>query len=227
MKNTNILHFLEALTRNNSKDWMDANRDWYLQVKESLLEDVAEILSALSVRQPLFSDLRPKDCIFRQNRDVRFSANKQPYKTNMAAYFSIGGKKSAGPGYYLHLQPGGSFVGGGIYMPGAETLKKIRQEIDYSGKELESILHRPEFHSFFGNMEGEQLKSSPRDYDKDHPYLKYLKYKSFIVSKPISDPEIHSEDHVKLALRAFEIMLPFYEFLERANSTPEDEAFII
>ncbi|MBD3630074.1 DUF2461 domain-containing protein [Cyclobacterium sp.] len=227
MKNTPILHFLEELTQNNSKDWMDANRDWYLQVKERLLEDVAEILSALSERQPLFSELRPKDCIFRQNRDVRFSANKQPYKTNMAAYFAIGGKKSAGPGYYLHLQPGGSFVGGGIYMPAAETLKKIRQEIDYSGEELDNILHRPEFHSFFGDMEGEQLKTSPRDYDKDHPYLKYLKYKSFIVSKPVSDQEIHSGNYVKQAISAFEMMLPFYEFLERAIGTTEDEAFLL
>lgn len=227
MRKTHVLDFLKELSSNNSKDWMDANRDWYEEVKQSLLEDVAEILAALSISQPLFSELRPKDCIFRQNRDVRFSANKQPYKTNMAAYFSVGGKKSVGPGYYLHLQPGASFVGGGIYMPDAATLKKIRQEIDYSGKELERILHQSEFHAYFGDMEGEQLKTSPRDYAMDHPYIRYLKYKSFIVSRPITDQDISSGSHVGLAVTAFEKMRPFHEFLERAIAAPEDDASLL
>ncbi|SHN17103.1 TIGR02453 family protein [Cyclobacterium lianum] len=227
MKNVSVLDFLTQLAANNSKEWMDANRTWYEEVKQAHLDNVAEILAGLSRYQPQFSDLRPKDCVFRQNRDIRFSANKLPYKTNMAAYFAIGGKKSVGPGYYLHLQPGASFVGGGIYMPDAETLKKIRQEIDYSGKELESILTAPQFRDFFGDMEGEKLKTSPRDYDKDHPFIGYLKYKSFIVSRPISDGDIQSGKTVVLALAAFENMRPFFNFLERAVSAPEDEAFLL
>ncbi|WP_162341704.1 DUF2461 domain-containing protein [Cyclobacterium salsum] len=227
MKTNGILDFLKELAANNSKEWMDANRSWYLQVKESLLEDAAKILSGLSANQPAFSSLRPKDCLFRQNRDIRFSANKLPYKTNMAAYFAVGGKKSTGPGYYLHLEPGGSFLAGGIWMPGSDILKKIRQEIDYAGNELAGILQSPTFHDYFGEMEGEQLKTSPKDYSNEHPHIALLRYKSFIVSKNLTDADVVRGHHIGLALEAFDAMRPFMGFLDKAIASPEDEGFII
>lgn len=227
MKSSGILDFLKELAANNSKEWMDANRSWYEQVKESLLEDAARILSGLSANQPSFSSLRPKDCLFRQNRDIRFSANKLPYKTNMAAYFAVGGKKSTGPGYYLHLEPGVSFLAGGIWMPGSDILKKIRQEIDYAGRELAGILDKPSFHDYFGELEGEQLKTSPKDYSGEHPHIELLRYKSFIVSKNLANTDVASGDHVRLALEAFEKMRPFMGFLDRAITNSEDEGFII
>ncbi|MDN3686953.1 DUF2461 domain-containing protein [Cyclobacterium jeungdonense] len=227
MKTNGILEFLTELAANNSKEWMDANRSRYDQVKESLQEDAAKILSGLSANQPAFSSLRPKDCLFRQNRDIRFSANKLPYKMNMAAYFAVGGKKSPGPGYYLHLEPGGSFLAGGIWMPGSDILKKIRQEIDYAGSELKGILEAPSFYDYFGEMEGEQLKTSPKDYSNEHPHIKLLRYKSFIVSKRLADSDVASGDHVRLALEAFDTMRPFMAFLDKAIADYEDEGFII
>jgi uncharacterized protein (TIGR02453 family) len=222
-----ILNFLKELAANNSKEWMDAHRSLFAQAKELLEGDAAMILAGLSAHRPEFASLRPKDCLFRQNRDIRFSPNKLPYKTNMSAYFAIGGKKSEGPGYYLHLEPGKSFLAGGIWMPESDTLKKIRQEIDYSGQDLEGILNSPLFFECFGEMEGDQLKTSPKDYPKEHPYIHYLRYKSFIVSKPLDDKAVDSGQYVSLALEAFDIMRPFIDFLDRAVATSDDEGYLL
>ncbi|WP_339717590.1 DUF2461 domain-containing protein [Cyclobacterium amurskyense] len=227
MPKKDILDFLKELASNNSKEWMDENRNWYLQEKAAFLEKVAEILAQLSIDEPGFSDLRPKDCVFRQNRDIRFSANKAPYKSNMAAYFSVGGKKSEGPGYYLHVQPGGSFVGGGIWMPQAPILKKIRQEIDYSGKELRNLLMSPEIKNTFGEMQGEKLKTSPKGFEKDHPFIEFLRYKSFILSHPIPDEEIHSGAYVATTLEAFSKMRPFQAFLNQAVSISDEDDILL
>lgn len=227
MSNKDLLTFLTELSVNNSKEWMDENRKWYEQERASFLEIVAEILAELSKVESGFSELRPKDCMFRQNRDIRFSANKAPYKTNMAAYFSIGGKKAEGPGYYLHIQPGASMVGGGVWMPQAPVLKKIRQEIDYSGQELKQILSAPEIKGAFGAMQGEKLKTSPKGFEKDHPYIEYLRYKSFVLSRSISDKEIHSGAYVALALEAYEKMRPLQAFLARAIYTADEEDLLL
>ncbi|WP_154855822.1 DUF2461 domain-containing protein [Cyclobacterium xiamenense] len=222
-----LMNFLRELSANNSKEWMDANRKRFLRAKQVLEADAAVILAGLSANQPEFASLRPKDCLFRQNRDIRFSPNKLPYKTNMSAYFAIGGKKSEGPGYYLHLEPGKSFLAGGIWMPEPDILKKIRQEIDYSGQDFEAIVKEPTFFGYFGDMQGEQLKTSPKDYPKEHPYIHYLRYKSFIVSKPLDDEAIDSGRHVSLALEAFACMRPFMDFLDRAVATSDDEGYLI
>ncbi|WP_186757605.1 DUF2461 domain-containing protein [Echinicola salinicaeni] len=210
------LKFLEQLAANNSKEWMDTNRNWYLEVKEGFLGTVREILTELSKEDPRFAILKPKECIFRQNRDIRFSANKNPYKNNMGAYFSPGGKKSPMPGYYLHVQPGECFLGGGIWMPASDVLKKIRQEIDYSGAELKEIIEEKSFKDTFGEIRGEKLKTSPRDYPSDHPFIDFLRMKSFVVSKPLTDKEALSDDLVNVCCDNYKKMKGFNEFLSRA-----------
>lgn len=221
------LDFLSALAEHNSKEWMDANKKWYLETKERFLEDVAVLLKEMTELEPELSAYKPKDCVFRQNRDVRFSANKNPYKTNFGAYFSPGGKKSPGPGYYLQIQRGNSFLAGGIWMPEADTLKKIRKEIDYSGVELERIENDPEFKKLFNQIEGEKLKTSPRDYDADHPYIEYLKLKSFTVSHQISDKAVDSGAFVTFAMDGFRRMKPFNDFLRQAIEEVEDGSGIL
>jgi uncharacterized protein (TIGR02453 family) len=221
------LDFLSALAQNNHKDWMDANKKWYLETKERFLEEVAVLLKKMTELEPELSAFKPKDCVFRQNRDVRFSANKDPYKTNFGVYFSPGGKKSPGPGYYLQIQPGNSFLAGGIWMPEADTLKKIRKEIDYSGAELEQIENDPEFKKLFKGIEGEKLKTSPRDYGADHPYIEYLKLKSFTVSHPISDKAVDSGAFLTFALDGFRRIKPFNDFLRQAIEEVEDGSGIL
>jgi len=219
MKET--LLFLEELEANNNKAWMDVNRDRYLQVRAGFLAMTAQLLEHIVELEPAMASLSPKDCIFRQNRDIRFSTNKNPYKTNMAAYFAVGGKKSDGPGYYLHIQPGESFVGGGIYWPAPEILKKIRQEIDYSGAELEAIANQPGFKNHFGEIEGERLKTSPKDYSKDHPHIEWLKLKSFVASRPLSDKELTASNLVNKVMESFSLMKPFNDFLANAVEPSE------
>lgn len=219
MKET--LQFLKALEANNNKDWMDANRAQYQQVRASFLELTTQLLEQMVELEPAMATLSPKDCIFRQNRDIRFSANKTPYKTNMAAYFAVGGKKSDGPGYYLHVQPGESFVGGGIYWPAPEILKKIRQEIDYSGAELVAITAQRDFKRHFGEIEGERLKTSPKDYSKDHPHIAWLRLKSFVASRSLSDKELTAPDIVKKVMDSFRLMKPFNDFLAKAADESE------
>jgi uncharacterized protein (TIGR02453 family) len=216
------LEFLSALAQNNHKDWMDANKKWYTQTRERFLEDVGVLLKEMTDIEPELSAFKPKDCVFRQNRDIRFSANKNPYKTNFGAYFSPKGKKSSGPGYYLQVQPGNSFLAGGIWMPEADTLKKIRKEIDYSGAELKKIENDPEFKKYFTSIEGEKLKTSPREYEADHPYIEYLRLKSFTVSHPISDKAVDSGEFLNLAMDGFKRMKSFNDFLARAIEEVED-----
>jgi uncharacterized protein (TIGR02453 family) len=221
------LEFLSDLAQNNHKDWMDANKKWYTETRAKLLEDVEIMLKEMTEIEPELSAFKPKDCVFRQNRDVRFSNNKDPYKTNFGVYFSPGGKKSPGPGYYLQIQPGNSFLAGGIWMPEADTLKKIRKEIDYSGAELERIENDPEFKKLFKGIEGEKLKTSPRDYEADHPYIEYLKLKSFTVSHPISDKAVDSGAFLTFALDGFRRMKPFNDFLRQAIEEVEDGSGIL
>ncbi|TFV96180.1 DUF2461 domain-containing protein [Algoriphagus kandeliae] len=221
------LKFLSELAQNNHKDWMDANKPWYQETRKEFLADVEVMLKNLAEIDPVFSSFQAKDCVFRQNRDVRFSANKDPYKTNFAAYFSPKGKKSEGPGWYLHIQPGKSFIGGGIWMPMSDTLKKIRKEIDYSGAELEQILSQPDFKKLFPTIEGEKLKTSPREYEADHPYIEFLRMKSFVVSSPIKDQDVGSGNFINMALQGFRTMHPFLQFLERAVEEVEDGSGIL
>lgn len=216
-----ILLFLRELETNNHKEWMDANRSQYQQARADFQDLVGDLLRQMVELEPGMLTLRPQDCIFRQNRDIRFSANKNPYKIHMAAYFAVGGKKSDGPGYYLHIQPGESFLGGGIYWPSSEILKKIRQEIDYSGQELAAIVEQPLFKKRFGDIEGEKLKTSPRDYSKDHPYIEFLRMKSFIASLALSDKEVTAPNFAKKVMESFREMKPLNDFLSQAVEESE------
>lgn len=222
-----LLTFLTELADNNNKEWMDSHRSWYLEVREYFLTEVNELLKGLVAIEPGLETLSAKDCVFRQNRDIRFSPDKRPYKTNFAAYFAVGGKKSAGPGYYVHVQPGASFLAGGIWMPPADVLKRIRQEIDYSGKELDDILKASVFKKHFQVMNGEKLKTSPRDYPADHPYIDYLRFKSFEISKPLSDDQVNNGTYKEDALKAFKALKPFNDFLARALDDVEDGSGIL
>lgn len=132
--------FLKALKKNNNRDWFNDHKSEYENAKDNVLGFIQELVVAFSTFDSSLRGLEAKDCLFRIYRDTRFSKDKTPYKTNLGASINAGGKKSMGPGYYVHLEPGGSFIAGGIWMPPADEVKKIRQEIDYNGKDLKKIL---------------------------------------------------------------------------------------
>lgn len=217
MLQESTLLFLEQLNINNNKPWFDENKDAYTNSKNDFELLVAKVLKGLSQSEPLFEELKPKDCIFRINRDVRFSKDKSPYKNNFGAAFSKGGKKFSGAGYYLHIQPGGhSFLGGGVWMPEADVLRAIRQEIDYNFNEFQSIVNDKKFKSIYPTIEGEQLKKMPQGYTDDNPAAAYLKHKSFVTSCKIKDGEITAKNFEKIVLDRFYIMKPFIDFLNKS-----------
>lgn len=218
MSLTPVLEFLAKLAANNNKEWMDANKKDYLKQKELFAGFIDQMLKALTPIDEGLTGLQPKDCIFRINRDIRFSANKAPYKNNFGAAMTPGGKKAPNALYYIHLQPGNSFLAGGIYQPDAEHLKKIRQEIDYNAVELKKIVEQPDFKKFFGPIQGDALKTMPKGYAADHPNADLLKFKSYLAVHNFTDKEVGSEGFFNTCVEMYRVMAPFNAYLNVAIS---------
>ena len=134
-----LFNFLKDLKENNHRDWFHANKKIYDGVKKNVLEMLERILPELEKLDPDMTGLEPKKCIFRINRDIRFSKDKSPYKTNFGSFMVKGGKSSGNAGYYIHFEPGNCFIAGGIYMPPGPQLKKVRTEIYYNVDEFKAI----------------------------------------------------------------------------------------
>lgn len=218
MNMENSLAFLKALGEHNDKSWMDENRKWYETEKKSFEEFVSALLKEIAVFDPAIGDLSPKDCIFRLNRDIRFSKDKSPYKTNFGAAMAIGGKKKSDKAaYYIHIQPEKSFIGGGMWMPEAPVLKKIRQEIDYGFEDFTKLIKAPAFTKHFKTIDGETLSRPPKGYEEDNPAIEYLKHKSFTVGKALTNKEVTHKDFLKHTAEAFASMKPFIDFLNRST----------
>lgn len=218
MLQSSTLKFLRSLQKNNNKAWFDKNRKAYETAKSDMLLLVDELIRQVSKFDPSIGILQAKDCTFRINRDVRFSKDKSPYKNNMAGYFNKHGKKGLGAGYYLHIEPGKSFVAGGIWMPEAAVLSKIRQEIDYDFDDWKKILHQKSFKKQFpkGIDTADSLVRPPKGYDETNPAIDFLKMKSFVVRKPFTDSEVLSNVFTKKIAASFETMKPMIDFLNRA-----------
>jgi uncharacterized protein (TIGR02453 family) len=186
-----ILKFLKDIAKNNNREWFEKNKPRYLDAKQQF-EDFLEALHKEFLKfDEGLAGLNPRKLGFRIYRDVRFSKDKSPYKVNMGAGFSPGGKMMQEPGYYIHLEPGKSFIAGGMYMVTPENLAKIRQEIDYNPKSFLKILEDKTFKKYFDGLDDfDKLKTMPKGYPKDHPQMEYLKHKSFIVSHSFTDKEV-------------------------------------
>ena len=218
MLQSTTIKFLKDLQNNNNKSWFDEHRKIYEAARADLQTMVGKLIPAIAAFDEPIGTLQVKDCTFRINRDVRFSKNKSPYKNNMAAYFSLGGKKASVAGYYFHCEPGKSYAAGGFYSPMPVELNKIRQEIDYSFEEWEKMIANKPFKKYFpdGVTGIESLVRPPKGYDENNPAIRYLKMKHFIVSKPITDAELQSKTLVKEIAKVFETMKPMIDFLNRA-----------
>lgn len=211
------LEFLKDLARNNHKEWMDDNKKRYLEAKENVIELVTEILSKTSSFDLSLSSIEPKKALFRINRDIRFSKNKDPYKINFGAFLVEGGKKSGKPGYYMHIQPGNNFLGGGIYQPSSEVLSKVRQEIDYNGKELKQIINSKKFKQTYSEPHtADQLKTAPKGYAKDHEYLELLQLKHYVYMRSATDQEVVSSQFSEKVTHDFKVLYPFNQFLRKS-----------
>jgi len=220
MIQTSTLKFLKDLKKNNNKLWFDANRRRYEDAKKDFEQFIQAVIEKHGRKDKSIVSLKAKDCMFRINRDIRFAKDKTPYKTNLGASINKDGRKSmTTSGYYFHLQPGKSFVGGGLYMPMPEELKKVRQEIDYNFDRFKKITGSKKFKSFYEDLDKSDefsLSRVPKGYEADNPAAEYLRLKSYIAFVRVSDAELTSKILIKKTLLAFETLQPLNEFINEA-----------
>ncbi|MGZ3853305.1 MAG: DUF2461 domain-containing protein, partial [Flavisolibacter sp.] len=209
------LKFLSQLKKNNNKPWFDAHRAQYEAARIDFTNFIQLVIDALQKTDTTITGITAKDSQFRINRDIRFSKDKRPYKENFGAFIARGGKKSIYAGYYFHLAPGNSFVGGGLWQPEPANLKKVRQEIDYNWEEFQSIVKNKNFKKTFGDLykgEDMSLKRMPKGYEEDHPAIDYLKLQSLIAETTFSDDELTKATLHKKTLAAFQALQPLLNF---------------
>jgi len=219
MKFDLILKFLKEISRNNNREWFEKNKPRYVQVKDYFEDFLEAVHKELMKFDESLAGLNPRKQGFRIYRDVRFSKDKRPYKINMGAGFSAHGKMEQEPGYYIHIEPGNSFVAGGLYMPDPTNLSKIRQEVDYNADGLLKILNNTKFKKYFKGLDDfDRVKTAPKGYPKDHPYIDLLKNKSFIVSRYFTDTQVKDKKFVKQLAETCNVIKPLNDFLKEAIS---------
>jgi uncharacterized protein (TIGR02453 family) len=211
-----ILDFLKDLEANNTREWYEQNRSRYDHTRKMFLA-LTELLIH-EIRQ--FDDeiplLSPKDCVFRIFRDVRFSHDKRPFKSNYGCSIARGGRKAGFGGYYFHIQPGESFLAGVIYMPPAEHLHAIRQEIYYHSEAYRQIIEDKLFKSTFEVEHFDKLKTAPKGYPKDWEHLDLIKNRSYAVAHKVSEEELCSSDFITNATSVFKVLHPLNQYLNQA-----------
>lgn len=211
-----VFDFIKSLAKNNNREWFTENKPQFLEAKLDFEKFIDFIATQLETIDPNFHHTQAKDYTFRIYRDVRFSKNKAPYKNHFGAYISNGGRKSLMPGYYIHIEPGASFVGGGLYMPQKEFLKAVRNDIYYDYKNFEKIVLEKNFKAYFPQLMDDKLKNGPKDFPKDCDAINWLKYKSFAVSHYIDDKLIYGDDFAKDVLMGFNTLRPLNDYLTHA-----------
>lgn len=212
----NVYQFLLQLQKNNNREWFEKNKIEYQYAKknfESFLNLVIAEVLKFDKTMPL---LAPKDCMFRINRDVRFSKNKDPYKTNFGGVIAKGGRKGAYAGYYLHIEPGNCFIGGGVYMPQPQNLEAIRREIYYHTAEFKKLISAKTFKAYFKNIAGDKLVNIPKGFPKDFPDADLLKFKDYTMICLVNDKDILKPDFFPFVINVFKSMKDVNAFLNRA-----------
>jgi uncharacterized protein (TIGR02453 family) len=211
-----VLNFLSELKENNNKEWFDQNRDRYQECRKKVLFLTELIIHEVGKFDPEIGNLDPKNCLFRIFRDVRFSNDKTPYKTNMGSFISKGGRKSVCAGYYLHIEPGVSFVGGGSYCPPADALKAYRTEIFDHSEEFKRLIYNESFRKVYPELYNDKLKTAPKGFPKDFPDIDLLKYKSYAFGSTIDDSLVTSDAFVEKILSSMKELHPVNQFLNTA-----------
>lgn len=211
-----VIQFLNELSKNNNREWFQKNKKWYDESREKVLFLTEVVINEIRKFDPDVPLLEPKDCLFRIFRDVRFSHDKSPYKTNFGSFIAKGGRKSSYAGYYFHIEPSGSFVGGGIYMPAAEPLKAIRDYIAENGEEFLLLTNNKNFKKVYPEMMDDKLKTAPKGYSPDHEFINLLRYKSFAFSSQFDKSQILADNYIEKLVHSFKTLQPVNRFLNDA-----------
>ena len=218
------IQFLADLVANNSTEWMHANKKRYDNFKKDYHNYIASLLVEMKPLDKKLEPLEVKNCTFRINRDIRFSKDKAPYKTNIGVWMSQNLNRKNAPGYYIHFEKGNSFIAGGVWCPEPDELKKIRKEIAFFYEDLEKIVNNKKFKSEFGALtrdDSNTLKKAPKDFEADHPAIEYLKLKSFTASEKMDDKLFMNADFSKKIAQKLIALKPMNDFLHRALETED------
>ncbi|HKK60750.1 MAG TPA: DUF2461 domain-containing protein [Salinivirga sp.] len=217
-----IIPFLKELQQNNNREWFKAHKTKYERTRKEFEAFIEKIIAGIGTFDTQVAGLTSKASVFRIYRDVRFSKDKRPYKTHYGAFMAENGRKSSKAGYYLHIEPGNCFLGGGLYHPDSEQLKKVRQQIDYDAARLREIVSEKQFKETYGGLTGSQLKTSPRDYPGDHPDIDLLRYKDFLATHFFDDKIINIGD-AEYVVNRFKVMKPLNDYLNDALLFEDEE----
>lgn len=215
------IDFLKQLSKNNNRDWFQANK---ANAYQSALDNTIAFADCLLLEMKKHDNIETvtgKKSLYRIYKDIRFSKDKTPYKTHWGGYFKRATNHLRG-GYYFHIQPGNCFVGGGFWNPNPEDLKRIRVELAADGSELRKIIRSKNFIGTFGQLDGNQVKTAPKGFSKEHENIDLLRYKQFLVSKKFTEKEMLAKDFYKEANKVFENMRPFFDYMSEVLTTDEN-----
>jgi uncharacterized protein (TIGR02453 family) len=206
-----VFKYLNQLKGNNQREWFMKNKPTYEACQDVMIEMTNELLKEMQSHD-LIETVSGKKSLHRIYRDVRFSKDKTPYKTNWGGSFRRATAQRRG-GYYYHLEPGGSFVAGGFWGPNKEDLKLIRDHLSQEGGDYRKVITQKVFKETFGEVHGDQLKKSPKGFDIDHPDIDLLRYKQFVLRHNFTDQEVLSQDFPKKASHVFQKMRPYFDLM--------------
>lgn len=215
----NVLDFLTAIRDNNNREWLEAHRSEFNEATATFTEFVEKLIQGIQVFDPTVAGLKPKDCMFRFYRDIRFSPNKMPYKTHFGAYICQQGRKSPFAGYYFHIEPKGSgyldghLLAAGLYSPMPNVLKSVREEIEMNGATFEKALKEAKG---FVLDDDQALKKVPKGFSADSAWAEYLKLKNPCLIHHFDDEFLLSEDLLEKTLETFRPTLDINNWLNKA-----------
>jgi uncharacterized protein (TIGR02453 family) len=212
-----VLIFLSKLRSNNNKEWFTAHRSDYDDAREQF----ALFLDALEAEVGKFDDLggiHPRSCIMRIYRDIRFSADKSPYRTHLGVSF---GPPSHLP-YYIHIEPfRASMIAGGMYMPSPAQLARFRSAVDRNAAPLKKVIRDAEFTRYYGEISGEKLKTAPREYARDHPEIELLRMKQILAMHAVADEDVFAPEFLEQTAAACRALKPLLEVLQEMAGPDE------
>lgn len=216
MLSKNTIGFLKSLEKNNNRDWFTSNKKLFDDANDNVIALTDFLIGRIAKFDPAVAGLDPKSCVFRIYRDVRFSKDKSPYKTNLGAFISPGGRKTTSPGYYFHVQPRMFFSAAGKHMPDSGELLKIRTAIAANPKEFLKIVEGKKFADRFGPLHGERLSKPPKGFAADNAAIEYLKLKSFTVGEEFKEKDALSADYPAILAESFKASYPLIVYLRQA-----------
>ncbi len=213
-----LYSFLAELDQNNNREWFAENKTRYQELHAGLIDWIAELQSYLAQFDEKMLDIVPKNALFRIYKDARFAKGKAPYKTHFGIHLVTSGSRSdfTRAGYYIHIEPGASFIAGGAHAPSPEWLKAIRANWAQDGDEFLRILKSSSFKKEF-QIEGSTLTRPPKGYLQDEPYIELLKYKTIVARHQLNDKIVTGPNFTGECIKLFQVYKPFRDFLNRPN----------